>query len=139
MDQELITYFDARFTRIDEHFSQIDARFNQIDERFVRVDERFTQTSREIRETKETVGQLQITVESMRDDIRQVADGVAANDEKLNAFKGEVAAQFEEIRGLIRPAYGDLNRRVSALESWRERTDRDPTDMNRERFGKPKS
>lgn len=153
MDQELIAYLDARF--------------NQIDERFTGIDERFNQTSREFREVKETVGrlagtvgqlggrvgqleetvgkldgtvgQLQITVESMRDDIRQVAEGVIANNEKIDAFKAEVVMNFSEVLGLLRPMYMKLDTRISSLEAWRERTERDPLEIIRERFGKPKN
>lgn len=118
MDQELITYLDARFAQMDE---------------------RFTQTSQEIREVKETVGQLQVMMESIRDDTRQVAEGVIANNEKVDTVKGEILKQFEEMRGLFRPMYMELDTRISSLESWRERTERDPLEIIRERFGKPKS
>jgi predicted nuclease with TOPRIM domain len=111
MDQELIAYLDARFG----------------------------ETSREFREAKERAGQLQIMVESMRDDIRQVAEGVIANNEKIDAFKSEIAAQFDEMRGLLRPVYIRLDTRISSLEAWRERTERDPIEMVRELLGKPKS
>lgn len=103
------------------------------------LDERFNQTSREIRETKETVGQLQVMIESMRDDIRQVAEGVIANNEKVDTVKGEISKQFEEMRGLFRPMYMELDTRIGSLEAWRERTERDPLEIIRERFGKPKN
>jgi hypothetical protein len=36
---------------------------------------------------------------------------------------------------LIRPAFSTLDDRLKLLESWRERKERDPVDVIRERFG----
>ena len=39
------------------------------------------------------------------------------------------------MRALIRPAYTALHDRMRAVEMWRERTERDPIELIRERFG----
>lgn len=132
MDQELIAYLDARFTRVDERFNQTSREIHEVKETVERLDGRVEQLDGK-------VGQLQIMVESMRDDIRQVAEGVIANSEKVDTAKGEVLTQFEEMRGLFRPMYMELDTRIGSLEAWRERTERDPLEIIRERFGKPKN
>jgi hypothetical protein len=117
MDPELKAYLDERFSQVGERFSQMDERFSQMDD---------------------AIRQTRILIEGQGNDIRQVAEGVIGTNERLDSFREEMALQFDQVRSLISPPYSDLNRRVKTLESWRERTERDPVELVREKFGKPK-
>jgi hypothetical protein len=117
MDQELKEYLDQQFSQMAERSQRQEDRMNGLED--------------EIRHTR-------VVVESQRNDICQVAEGVIGMNERLDSFRDEMALQFEQVRSLISPPYSDLNRRVKTLESWRERTERDPVELVRERFGKPK-
>lgn len=66
---------------------------------------------------EETIHQMGVKVEGLRDEIRQVADGVAGNNERLDAFREEVARKFDETGALIRLSYDDLDHRVRRLEA----------------------
>jgi hypothetical protein len=112
MDQELIAYLDARFRETSQ---QIDTRFDRVEA---------------------AVRHTQVMVEGLRGDMQMLGEGVMASDEKLQFFRAEVKQEFEETRGLMRSAYAQVDRRVHALESWRELKERDPIDLIREKFGK---
>jgi hypothetical protein len=122
MDQELVAYLDGHFR---ETSRQIEA---------LRQD-----TTHQIEtlrlEVTEQIRLTRIEIEGLRDQIQLVAEGVASFDEILMNFKGEVRREFEDVRALIRPAYTALHDRVRSVEMWRERTERDPIELIRERFG----
>ena len=58
--------------------------------------------------------------ESLRSDIRLVAEGVAGLDGKFTpefvTVREEIREQTGEVKSLLRVSYGDLDRRVQALE-----------------------
>jgi hypothetical protein len=58
--------------------------------------------------------------EGLRSEIRLVAEGVAGLDEKFTqefvTVREEIREQFGEVKSLLRVSYGDLDRRVQALE-----------------------
>jgi hypothetical protein len=120
MDQELIAYLDTRFRETSQ---QIENLRDQVDTRFERVEAAIRHT--------------QVMVEAVRGEVRMVAEGVMASDEKLQFFRAEVKQEFDDTRSLMRSAYAQVDRRVHALESWRELKERDPIDLIREKFGKP--
>jgi chromosome segregation ATPase len=130
---------DAKVVRLDGRVEQVDAKVGRLDGRVEQLDAKVVRLDGRVEQVDGKAGQLQITVESMRDDIRQVAEGVIANNEKIDAFKAEVVLSFGEVIGLLRPMYMRLDNRISSLEAWRERTERDPIEMVRELLGKPKS
>ena len=145
MDQELKDYLDQMGRRLSDEILQIrvlvDERGSEIQRLQVSMDKR----GEEIRELQismdkrgEENRQTRVLLEGQHDDIRQVAEGVMGNNESLDSFRVEVSLQFDQVRSLISPPYTDLNRRVKLLESWKERKDRDPVELVRERFGKPK-
>jgi chromosome segregation ATPase len=140
MDQELIAYFDARFRETSQQieslrqetvqrFEQIDGHFEQTDGRLEQIDSRFDRVETAIRHT-------QVLVEGLRSDIQMLGEGVMGIDEKLRYFRADVEKEFEATRSMINPPYTDLNNRVQSLEAWRERSERDPIDLIREKFGK---
>lgn len=62
-----------------------------------------------------------VIAESLRSEIRLVAEGVAGLDEKFTkgfvTVREEMREQFGEMKSLFRASYGDLDRRVQALET----------------------
>jgi hypothetical protein len=54
--------------------------------------------------------------EGLRSDIHLVAEGVAGLDEKFTLEFEKVREEIGEVKGLLRVSYGDLDRRVQALE-----------------------
>lgn len=100
MDQELIAFLEQRFQGMEAKLQTFREETNQ---RFDQVDDK--------------VNLARIEIESVRGEIRQVADGVAANTEKLDAFRVEVAKEFAEVRTTSRLQYTDLDRRVRRLEA----------------------
>ena len=91
--QELVEFIAVRFDRNDK-------RFDTIDERLRRVE---------------------ILGEDNRYQIQIVAEGVSGNALKLEAFRSEVAAGFQDIRELIGTSYLELDGRVTRLEEDRRR------------------
>lgn len=119
MDQELITYLDARFREMSQ---QIEGFREEAAQRLERV---------EIE-----VRHAHVRIEGLHGEVRLLAEGIMGTEEKLQAFRTEIKQEFDDTRSLMRSAYAQVDRRVHSLESWRERKDRDPIDLIRERFGK---
>ena len=65
----------------------------------------------------ETRRHFEIVAEGLRSDVRLVAEGVTALDERFTAFGGEIKADFAELRAMIHLSYAELERRLRALES----------------------
>jgi hypothetical protein len=68
----------------------------------------------EIEEIKRHFG---VVAEGLRSEIRQIAEGVANVDEKLERFRREVHADFKEVKAMIKFSYSELDGRITALES----------------------
>ena len=94
-----------------------DRRFDASDQRFDASDRRFDASDRKFDELKR---HFDVVGEALRSDIRLVAEGVAGLDEKFTqefvTVREEIREQIGEVKGLIRTSYGDLDRRVQALE-----------------------
>lgn len=93
MDQELIAYLDKRFDKVDKRMDGLEA----------------------------AVRANGVEIEGLRGQIQQVAEGVAANNENLAAFRTDVYEKFEEMRQMFNTSHSNLHRRVSALEARLER------------------
>jgi len=69
-----------------------------------------------------------VVAEDLRSEVRAVAEGQQGLKLVLDEFRADVAREFEDVRGLIRLSYGELDRRVQSLESevtsLRERLER---------------
>jgi chromosome segregation ATPase len=159
MDQDLKDYLDQMGRRLSDEILQIrvlvDERGSEIQQLRGSIEKRgeeIQQLQISMDKRGEEIQQLQISMdkrgeeirqtgvllERQHDDIRQVAEGVMGTNESLDSFRVEVSQQLDQVRSLISPPYTDLNRRVKLLESWKKRKDRDPVELVRERFGKPK-
>ena len=70
------------------------------------------------RETAEEIKRhFNVVAESLRSEIRTVAEGLDGFQERVSvAFQG-VHEEFNEVRSLIRLAFGELDRRVRTLEN----------------------
>lgn len=113
MDKETQEFLERKFNRIDEKFDTIDGRFNRIDERLDASDARFNTIDERLEENKRYFG---VVAEGLRNEVRQVAEGVANVDEKLEHFRGEFTEEFKEVRALIKFSYAELGQRIRVLE-----------------------
>jgi len=122
MDQELKAYLDTHLVQMGE---RIESRLDGMDVRLDKLED-------EVRQTR-------ILVEGQRDDTRQIAEGIIGTNERLEAFRAELKIHIDQVPSLISLPYVAMDGRVKALESWKERTDRDPVEIVRERWGRPKT
>ena len=129
MDQELKAYLDTHLIQMGE---RIESRLDGMDARLDGMDARMSRL-------EDGVQQARILVEGQRDDTRQIAEGIIGTNERLEAFRAEVKVQIDQLPSLISLPYVALDGRVKTLESWKERTDRDPVEIVRERWGRPKT
>lgn len=83
------------------------------------LDKRFDEVNKRIRANG-------VEIEGLRGDIKQVAEGVAAGNENLAAFRAEVYEKFDEMGKLFNTSHSNLHRRVNSLEAWREKVDPSP-------------
>jgi hypothetical protein len=134
MDQELIAYLDARFRETSQQIADLRVEVGGLGGEFesFRQDtaQRFEKLEAEIQYAHIKVGNLPI---------RLLAEGVVSFEEKLQAFRAEVKQEFDETRGLMRSAYGQVDHRLLSLESFKARKDRDPIELIRELYGKTKT
>lgn len=140
MAQDLITYLDERFREMHEgnsrNFERINKRLDRIESRLDGVEGRLDGVEGRLEGVEEGVRHTQVMVEGLRDNDRQLAEGIIGFGEQIENLRGEFKLQFEDVKGLLRPTYAQLDRRITQLEVWRETKERDPMDIIRERFGK---
>jgi len=105
-----------RFEQIDQRFEQIDQRFEQIDQRFGQVDQQFDRVNQRFEGVESEIRQAHVKIEAQSGEIRQIAEGVAGVDQKLEDFRTDVARRFDETHSLMRLSYGQLEQRVNSLE-----------------------
>jgi chromosome segregation ATPase len=113
MDQELIAYLDTRFR---EAAQQIQDLREETTRRFDQVDERIRGAEKAIRANEEAIRYTDIKVEDLRGTIQLVAEGVTSVNQKVDAFRIEVAREFQEVKTQNLSSYAQLDRRVSKLE-----------------------
>jgi hypothetical protein len=103
MDPELIAYLDERFRGIDASFTQqIEGLREETSQRFDKMEDQLRLTD--------------VKVEDLRGQIQLVAEGVAAGNESLKAFRETVALEFASSRSNVNSLFKDLNQRVRDLE-----------------------
>jgi len=90
--QELIAFVDRKFDEVDQRFGAMEAK---------------------IEETRRHMGVL---VEAVRHEVRQVAEGVANVEQRLDRVEKKVDAGFTETRAAIHFSYAQLERRIHELE-----------------------
>jgi len=109
MDQEnlapLIKFMADKFDEVDRRLDQMATK---------------DELEAKLAETRRHMGVL---VEAVRDDVRQLAEGLAETNrglaetnQRLDRFEQKVEAEFIETRAAIRFSYAQLERRIQELE-----------------------
>ena len=129
MDQELIAYLDTRFRETNQQIAGLREEFVSFRE----------ETSQRLERVETEVREAHIKIEDLHGQVRLLAEGVMSSEEKLQAFRTEVKQEFDDTHSLMRSADAQVDRRVHSLEDWRERRERDPIELIRERYGKTKA
>jgi chromosome segregation ATPase len=134
MDPELIAYLDKRF---DEVNKQIRANGVEIEglRGAVRANSVEIEGLRgaihangvEIEGLRGAIRGNGVEIEGLRVDIKQVAEGVAATNQRIDAFEVQVNARFDEMGKMLHASHSNLHGRVSSLEAWREKIDPSPS------------
>ena len=88
---------------------------------------------------QDEIQQTRILLEGQHDDTRQLAEGLIGTNERLDSFRAEMSIQLDQLKSFIALPYKDLDGRVKVLESWKERSEQDPVEIVRERYGRPRS
>lgn len=93
MDQELIAYFDARFTETAQQITsfreEASRRFEQIESRLQRMEDTDRHTL--------------VVIEGLRHEMQLVAEGVLGLDERLQRYHSESTLAFDQVKGWIEP------------------------------------
>ncbi|MGH7318408.1 MAG: hypothetical protein ACRELA_02110 [Candidatus Rokuibacteriota bacterium] len=66
--------------------------------------------------SQETRRHFDVVAEGLRSDIRGVAEGVLTLDAKIERFREDVRAEFDEVKAMIKFSYTELDRRIRTLE-----------------------
>jgi uncharacterized coiled-coil DUF342 family protein len=150
MDQELKDSLD----QIRRHLTGLSDEARQNRALLEKQHDEIQQVRGEIRQTREQLHdeiqqtrdqlhdenqQTRILLEGEHEDIRQLAEGLIGTNERLDSFRAEIAIQFDQMKSFISLPYKDMDGRVKVLESWKELSERDPVEIVRERYGRPKA
>lgn len=107
MDQELIAYLDERF---GETSREIRGLREETAQQFAAARE---ETAQRFDRLEEKVRHNGVEIEGLRGEIRQVADGVAVANERLDGFEKRFTTKLMDVqtetRGLIRVAFEEIN------------------------------
>ena len=136
MDQELIAYLDARFRETNQQIAGLRGEFASFREETA---QRFEGVEARLEKIANEVGYAHVKIEDLQGQVRLLAEGVMSSEEKLQTFRTEIKQEFDDTRSLMRSSYAQVDRRVHSLEDWRERKERDPIELIRERYGKTKT
>ena len=117
--QELVEFIAVRFDRNDGRFDAIDNRLDAMDKRFDAIDNRLDAHDKRFDAFDERLRRVEILGEEIQRHIRIVAEAVTGFDRKLEEFRSEVAAGFQDLRELIQVSHLALDRRVTRLEEGR--------------------
>lgn len=129
MDQELREFLEQKFAGVDERLDARGRRVEAADARLVElrayVDRGFETTGAALNgirayvdeKTQESRRHFEVVAEGLRGEIRLVAEGVVALDEKMDRRFAEVELAHREILAAIKFSYAELDRRMRVLES----------------------
>ncbi|HEY3124687.1 MAG TPA: hypothetical protein VGK70_11585, partial [Thermoanaerobaculia bacterium] len=91
---------------VNEKLDRTNAR---LDEGLDRLDQKLDRRFEEVKRHFEVVG------EGLRSEIRIVAEGFVATNERLDRFEVSVSDRFGELASMIRLSFGELDRRIQSL------------------------
>jgi hypothetical protein len=57
-----------------------------------------------------------VVAEGLRSEIRTIAEGLGATNARIDGILPRIAEEFRDMRAMIRLLFGDLDRRIRALE-----------------------
>ncbi len=125
MDQELITYLEAKFEGIDTY---LEAKFEGIDRRFEETRDEIRENRQQIRENREQIREnreqirgTQVVVEDLRSKIETVAEGHVTLRETMDRRFDEAEADRARSESMIKAAIVNLGEREDELEERFER------------------
>ena len=107
MDQELVAYFDRRFSELKSELKS-ELRSEITGDRRAEIVANATGTKSELRaeivaNSAETRRHFDVVADRLMDKIQLVREGVIGADEKLDRFRGEVVEEFQRVdRRLLR-------------------------------------
>jgi hypothetical protein len=126
---------ERRFDAVERRFDAVDQRFDADDQRFVAVDQRFGVVAEGLRSEiragdekavrrldavdqrfDELKRHFDVVGESLRGDIRLIAEGLVGTSERSAREFERVREEIGEVKSLVRVSYGELDRRMQALE-----------------------
>lgn len=100
----------------------------------------YTAMVQEAEDFDQEVQQIRILLERRQDSIRRFAEELIGFNERLDSFKAEISVQLDHLKVfIISLVCKDLHGHVKLLESWKERSERDPVEIVKERYGIPKT
>lgn len=67
--------------------------------------------------TDEIKRHFNVVAEGLRSEIRTVAEGLSATNEKIDRLESRVFEELSEIKAMIRLSFGELDRRMRSLEA----------------------
>lgn len=67
--------------------------------------------------TDEIKRHFNVVAEGLRSEIRTVAEGLSATNEKIDRLETRAFEELSEIKAMIRLSFGELDRRMRSLES----------------------
>ena len=125
-----LALLNRRFDDVDRRFDDVDRRFDDVDRRFEAVDQRFDALEQELAQKSDRAelarkpdrSELMTLHEEAIGEVRKVAEGVGMLSDKLDDIGAKVSrvGPLESDLQMVKAAYGDLNRRVTRLESRSE-------------------
>jgi len=97
-------------------FDEAQALREETTQRFAEMEKAIQRNSEETRRNSEDIRYLGVRIEGLEGTIQTVAEGVVGNNERLDAFRGEVSREFKEVRATMQLHYRELDRRITHLE-----------------------
>ena len=101
--KELIDFLGPKFDRIDQRFDKVEKRLDRVEGRLTGVEGRLTG--------------VEVLFEQNRKEIRLLAESLKFYDEKMDAFRDEVRAEFVEVRAKMKAGFDAIHARVDRLEA----------------------
>lgn len=109
--EQKIDMLVERFGALERKVDAMDQRFDAMDQRFEAIDQRFESMDRK----------FSVQFDAVRADIRLVAEGVSANNERLDRVATEARKHHDAQYRLLSQMNRHLRVRVEHLESGRPR------------------
>jgi hypothetical protein len=92
--------------KLERRFEELDATTGWLRGEIVALDEKLDRRFEELKRHFEVVG------EALRSDIRTVAEGFVATNDRLDRFQVKVSDRFGEMETMLRLSFGELARRI---------------------------